>query len=684
MELVKSLLNFQVGFLLLEFRLRHDVLLRRTEKDMAENNVADESRNAVQPTLPPPDPCLLQMHLIRQAKIMRLALKSNDTDSPINFLESGEELEKFLFCPNERPQNGDPNPHFNFYPPFLIPECLAMHFPFFLSMPIPMSCKANRTNTQTYLDWKATDFLVDYPSLEKCKWDDSLGKVDLIEELKENQKIVLIEGDSERLTWVKSKANKFSTFAYPSLNLPPSIQKLLLETFIGDIQLPNNLDKKYQPAITEDILKKAGFDPENLKEITDKLTLSITYGITVECIKRLFNAQTFIKNTQEVLHYMFCHGFVKMIHFLTESNLSDFVTFHGLTHRNRLNNPFQHTQLAYDDKFDYMIDSIYLFLVLTWQTAMDIWTQAIDDKTLSSIKQSLNDQFVEILSSSSNDIIKKITDIIFPNILVDTFSLNLPDFMNQMQINNFRTFICSKSGIPQSICPLLPSDLVPLSFYESHPILWTHVFLINHASFLLSHGNYMLAPEQPITVTSCLCECNLCSPHRMPCYNTPLMNEVLSINNFELQKGNENETTTRFTPQIFANAYLKHFIKEDFFHDKIIHYCDEPIKFSQVKSCVIKDEKLLAKLREIQIRRELEILKRGSGLYIDPETGEPLQAVEAPSSTDNGSGSSSVQASYEVSSKLLGGSPRESGWGAVKQRRGGSRGGRGVRGRHTK
>ncbi|AFV70645.1 100K [Bovine adenovirus 6] len=560
---------------------------------------------------------MLFKHLERQLKICR-SLNLDTTD-----LDVGSYLEKHLFCPKDRKTEN--NPQLNFYPPFLIPECLALHYPFFLSVNIPLSCKANRSGTKTYQDWTETNtLLTSFPNLEKCKWDDSLGNVDAIEELESNQRLIKLDQDSLRLLWCKEKAKYFSTFSYPSLSLPPALQKLLIEIFIGKHQEPNNLSEKYEPAITQEMLDLLGIE-DNLHEIQEKLFLATTYGTTLMCMKKLIGQKKFIMNCQESLHYTFNHGFVKLTQMLTDINLSEFVTFHGLTHRNRLNNPYQHSQLENQDKRDFLTDSIYLFLVLTWQTAMDIWGQTLDETTINQIKERLDKAGLQILKApTALAAAEEISNIIFPDLLLNAFTSSLPDFINQAQIGNFRTFICSKSGIPQSICPFLPSDFVPLSHMESHPILWTHVTLLQTAQFLLNHGDYLHTPDKPYTVSTLYCNCNLCSPHRMPCYNTSLLNEILTIGKFEFQKADESQSL-KLTPQTFANAYLAKTAADDFFYDKIIHYNSNKEKFNhQLTACVLKDEKLLAALTEMQVRREKELLKRGSGVYLDPESGEQL------------------------------------------------------------
>nr|QTH80076.1 100K [Tern adenovirus] len=568
---------------------------------------------------------ILMKHIERQTKILRSLLKSKDADSD-DVLYISKLLERSIFTPDDRKNDCEPDPKLNFFPPFLIPECLALHFPFFLNLPIPQSCKSNRSGTSIYENFiKLKNLPVGFCDPDEDIWDDGIGNAPVISELKNNQKFALLESDSTRSRWFKSKALSMSSFAYPSVGLPPILQKLLIEIFIGKPQEPNELSKEYKLSIDDDYIKKYHTD---VKKFRNVLMSAVSYTTLLSCIDRFMNRKIVIKNIQESLHYTLCHGFVRLLHILTNCNLSEFVTFHGLTHRNRMNNPFLHTQLDEQDKFDYLLDTIYLFLVFMWQTIMDIWQQTLDDKTINNIKAIFDDKIDDILQSNSSVIVgTKIADIIFPEVMIKAFESNLPDFINQTQLDNFRAFITMKSGVPHSVCPMLPSDVVPLHYNESHPILWSHIKFLKYAMFLLNHGNYTISPTDDL-ISSCLCECNLCAPHRMPCYNTELLNEIMTINKFEFNGKNDDgtERVIKLTPQTFANSYLTVFVSDDFHYDDVIHFKDNNDSFSRPQACVIKNPKLLALLRETQLRREMELLKRGSGVYLDPDTGEELLA----------------------------------------------------------
>lgn len=588
---------------------------------------------------------LLNKHLERQTLILQKLVGGENSDAIIRDFagvgQLGELLERSLFTPPERPQGptaSEPDPRLNFYPPFLTPECLALHYPFFMNIPIPRSCKANRVGTGVFAELAMLDKPVSYlPDPTKLHWNDEIGKVDLIAELKDQQKLALLRNDYARLRWCKAKALNMTTFAFPCIALPPSLQKLLVEVFVGRAQAPNTLDKQYVPAVTEDLLESI-WGRGHTKEGREAISVTVTQHVLLHIMQKFFNDKQTVRNVQESLHYTFGHGFVRMIRLLTETDLSEFVTYHGLTHRNRLNNPRLQEQLEDNDKVDYVLDSIYLFLVFTWQTAMDIWQQTLDDTTLVRIKEALEGNKKRILNLKSVfKMSKALAEIIYPPIVHKTFSSNLPDFISQSQLNHYRLFVMSKSGVPQCVSPLLPSDMVPCVFEEAHPILWSHVFLLRTAAFLKNQGCYAKLHEcnsQSEGFSAVLCECNLCSPHRMPAYNTALLQEISSINKIHIQQQNEDSSASKFalTPQAFANAYLKKAPSDDFFHDRICLYRDTPEAFREpLEACVIKNPKLLAVFKEAEVQRERELLKRGRGVYLDPQTGEQLneQVVSA-------------------------------------------------------
>nr|QPN96220.1 100K [Bearded dragon adenovirus 1] len=574
--------------------------------------------------VPDPVPIALEKHLERQGKILK-----NLGASPAEADALGAFLEKNLFTPAARPDKSTTSegadPRLNFYPPFLVPECLALHFPFFVSTAVPMSCKANRVGSETYKSWEELDRLPDeFPNAQNG-WTDALGKVKTMAELKENQKLALLEQDGTRLRWMKLKSQGLANFAYPALQLPPPVQQMLLEAFVGTRQEPNKIDGPYVPSLTAQTLRAADEPPltqDQVKERRELLGAAATFGVPLLAMQGFFTSSTLIKNLQESLHHTFLHGFVRLVKLLAEADLSQFVTYHGLTYRNRLNNPTLHRNLEGADRVDYVVDTIYLFLVYTWQTAMDVWGQALDEATLEAIKERIEAVKPLVVRDTYEEACVKILGAVFPPLLREALVVNLPDFVNQTQLNNFRHFINAKAGIPSSVCPAMPTDFIPLEFKEAHPILHPHVFLLRMASYLKNHGDYC-NPADQVTLSSCLCECNLCSPHRMPCYNPALMQEITCIGQIEVQKGSESSFS--FTPQVFCDAYLKKFEESDFYFDRVIRYSPGAGAFTApLSACVVRDPRLLAVFHEAQKRREENLMKRGCGLYKDTQTGEVL------------------------------------------------------------
>lgn len=571
---------------------------------------------------------LLSKHLDRQSYVMSKIVGEGACQAADDVADLGARLERSLFTPDERPKNQEPDPRLNFFPPFLTPECLALHYPFFMNLPIPRSCKANRTHTKVLEELLRLQTPVTYlPDPTKLHWNDAIGNVPLIFDLKDSQKFALVKDDNVRLHWFKTKALNMKAFAYPCVALPPSIQRALVEVFIGKGQTANS-DEEYVMAV-DDAKLSSIWGKNKLKEAREAISITVTQFVLLRCMQRFFTDRQAVRNIQESLHYTFGHGFVRMIKLLTDSDLSEFVTYHGLTHRNRLNNSRLQEQLEDTDKRDYILDTVYLFLVFTWQTAMDIWQQTLDEATIRRMTELLVRQRDSILKSKTVfKMSSGICDIIYPDIVHKTFTSNLPDFVNQAQLNNFRLFVLSKSGVPQCVVPMLPSDAVPCAFEEAHPVLWSHVYLLRTAAFLKNHGCYERPyKEESDGLSDVLCECNLCSPHRMPAYNTALLQEITSIGKINIQQASQEGAGRQFslTPQTFANKYLKKSPKEDFFHDRVCLYKDEPERFTEpMEACVIKSAKLLALFKEAEVRRDHELLKRGRGVYLDPQTGEEL------------------------------------------------------------
>lgn len=548
-------------------------------------------------------------HFERQCKILVSAMKQAGDLVIEDVAAAGRAVEEWVFTPKDRPKNApgetfvETDPKFNFFPPFLTPECIATHHPFFTTMPIPLSCKANCLGTDEFCNWRCRFTLPEECPSDFDAWDDGIGSAETISDLKENQKFALLRDDNGRARWFKAKAEGMRFWCYPILSIPPSIGKLILETLVDCAERGS-----------EDKVPAA-------KKIAVQIS---SVGVTNKILKSIFSRKWFIKSCQESLHYCFSHGFVKLVKMLTETDLSNYVTYHGLTYRNRLNNAGLHLAIDdADDKFDYLADTIYLYLILTWQTAMNVWQQAIDENYIEAVRQALiGDAAEPLLRGDYEETCRVVTEIVTGGDALESALKNsLPEFMNQSQITNFRTFVCSKSGVPQSICPILPTDCVPLSYERAPPVLWSHVYVIKLAAYLCNHGNYMKPlPDNPV-ITTCLCECNLCSPHKMPCYNTHLEDEILALDKMTLSNGNKTATVG---VEEFCNCLIRLNLTDDFNHEAVVFYKDFPDEFGPTKPNVFKNKKLLSILKELKAKKEAELLKRGQGIYLNPSTGDPL------------------------------------------------------------
>lgn len=574
------------------------------EPEPAEETAASEGSGALSA-----EATNFQKHLERQSRILTAAINVHGAVDVNDVADAGRILEEWVFKPREKPKKApgenfvENDPKLNFYPPFLNPECIASHYPFFTTMPIPMSCKANCVGTEEFENWKNRHVLPESFPTDFDQWDDGIGSADLIADLKENQKFALLRADNGRLRWFKAKAEGMKYWCYPIISVPPSVGKLILETlmFCAD-----------------------GLDEEKISEAKKIAVQVASVGVTSRIVRRIMLEKWFVKNCQESLHYCFGHGFVKLVKMLTETDLSEYVTFHGLTYRNRLNNSALHTAIEdEEDRRDYLTDSIYLFLVLTWQTAMDVWQQAIDEPYIEAVRKSLLEEAVAPLKEGDYDkICGVVADIVTGgDVLVRALERSVPDFFNQSQLANFRNFVALKSGVPQSVCPILPSDCVPISYGRSPPILWPHVFMLNMASFLCNHGDYMRASPPESVVSTCLCDCNLCSPHKMPCYNGHLQDEILTLDKLSLSDGSK---TATIGVQEFCNGLIRLSAETDFYHDSVKFFKDHPDDFSNTRPSFFKSTKLLSILKELKAKKEAELLKRGQGVYLNPVTGERM------------------------------------------------------------
>ncbi|QXX30961.1 100K [Psittacine adenovirus 2] len=596
-------------------------------------------------------------HLQRQAQICRTALCLKYRYLPESVSEIGFAFEEFLFNPPSREERDQQEARLNFYPPFLIPERTACYNSFFMILPIPLSCLANRSGTSKLDRLKRKEKFDTLPLFNEGMFiiTDGLGaEVSPTDSLPRNNRLVSLERDSERLRVVKEKLNYVNHFAFPALNFPPKIHKQLvsllykpvqtgkeniedLEYSISDAQIQKLVREKYgENSETEAHKIIVGFRENILK--------AIQYVAPLKFLQFLLRHPNFVKKAQEILHYTFHHGFIRLVGEVTSKNLSNYVTFHGMTFENHNNNACLHTTLDLNDGEDYMVDTIYLFLVLTVQTVMGIWQQNLNDKNMDLLRSLLEEKSKELIFCENSDQMGEklavwITD---DKELVKVFHEAIPDFISQTQIQNFRSFILARSNIAGCLIPALPKDFVPMDFNESPPRLWSHVYLLRLSYFLYNHGDYYQTfffndSESKTPENEIYCHCNLCAPHRIPTYNTALHNEILAIGTFDFYVPDEKLEGQRLTLSagMWANKYLDHFVAEEFFPFEVKKYIDYPELFKkEMTACVITKPKVLSSIRQIQKQKEKFLLEKGSGNYLDPQTGELINDTKLLSQTN--------------------------------------------------
>lgn len=609
------------------------------DDDLRETGNADSDRESSLPR----GPALLKC-IERQAMILTGALKDASLDSdgkmPLSVETVQAQLERFIFNPDPRLPREQVEARYNFYPPFMIPKAIANYHIFAVTAPIPESCKANRSGTDLYASHCSTKQFKRLPRWKiGVQIDDTLGNdVSPVAELEEESKLIPLHGDTSRLQWAKMRGEHIRYFCYPSLHLPPKISKMLMETLLQPFADEAIRDDYPAPAISDEELAYI-IDPEKVMKANalgkaiearrDMMALAVRYTVQLELMERVLREPSSIKKAQEVLHHTFHHGYVALIRETAKVNLSNYSTFHGQTYNDPLNNCMIAKLLEGLDKRDFVTDSIYLFLVLTWQTAMGMWHQAVAEETLQIYEEVFSRRRRALYALESvTDMSKAIVDILMDG---DRLCLEmrkaLPNFTNMSQINHFRQFIMERSNIPSIAAPFLPSDFVPLSFKQSQPLLWDQVYLLQIAAFLTNHGGYLWEPvseEEPNPRDKLYCPCNLCSPHRMPQHNMALHNEMLAINTFEIRSAEGK--TFKLTPELWTNAYLDKFEPKDYFPLEVRHYSEghEDAFQKEMTGCVTKTPEILSLIRQIQSSREEFLLTRGKGVYKDPNTGEVL------------------------------------------------------------
>lgn len=578
----------------------------------------------------------------RQAMILTSALKEAflgpDNGMPLTVEAIQRQLERFIFNPDPKVPREHQEPRYNFYPPFQIPKAIANYHIFAVTAPIPQSCKANRSGTELLQSLRTLSTLKRLP-----RWkygtaiNDSLGEeVAPITEL-QDVKLVPLRDDLSRLQWAKMRGDHIRYFCYPSLHMPPKITRMLMETLMQPFADESVRDDYPAPSISDEEIMcivdpdSALSPPARAKAVETRrnmIALAVRYTTQLELMERVFREPSSIKKMQEVLHHTFHHGYVSLIRETAKVNLSNYSTFHGCTYNDPLNNCMIAKLMEGADKHDFLVDSIYLFLVITWQTAMGMWQQAIDDNTVKMYAEVFEKQRRALYALDTVTAISKaIVDILMDgDRLCHEMRKALPNFTTMSQINCFRQFVMERSNIPSVAAPFMPSDFVPLTYRQAQPLLWDQVYLLQLAFFLNNHGGYLWEPQDPEHSTArdkAYCPCNLCSPHRMPQHNVALHNEILAINTFEIRSAEGK--TFKLTPELWTNAYLDKFVPEDYHPFEVRHFADNEAGFTkEMTACVTKSPEILSLIRQIQASREEFLLTRGKGVYKDPQTGEQL------------------------------------------------------------
>lgn len=596
---------------------------------------------------------VLLKHLQRQTTIVRDAVADRLT-LPISVSELSSAYERNLFSPRVPPKrqaNGtcEPNPRLNFYPVFAVPEALATYHIFFKNHKIPVSCRANRTRADELFTLRSGATIPGIVSLEEVpRIFEGLGRdekraANTLQKQNEQSQygtsaLVELEGDNARLAVLKRNVS-VTHFAYPALNLPPKVMSAVMNQVLIKLAKPIDEQANLQDTETTDDGKPAVSDEQlsrwlgtnDSKELEHRRKLmmgAVLITAELECMHRFFSNSTTLRKIEECLHYTFRHGYVRQACKVSNVELSNLVSYMGILHENRLGQNVLHSTLSGESRRDYVRDCIYLFLLHTWQTGMGVWQQCLEERNLQELHKLL-DKSLRCLWTGFDErtVAANLADIIFPERLLITLQNGLPDFMSQSMLHNFRSFILERSGMLPSMCCALPSDFVPIYFKECPPPLWSHCYLLQLANYLAYHSDLM-TDSSGEGLMECHCRCNLCTPHRSLVCNTELLSESQLIGTFEMQgpqSDNNTATSFRLTPGLWTSAYLRKFEPEDY-HAHTIHFYEDqsrPPK-APLTACVITQGKILAQLQAIKQAREEFLLKKGHGVYLDPQTGEEL------------------------------------------------------------
>nr|QYW15037.1 100K protein [Bat mastadenovirus] len=597
---------------------------------------------------------VLLKHLRRQARIVALALEERAA-APLCSCDLTLAYERRLFSPPTPPlrqANGTcaPDPHINFYPAFMLPEVLATYHLFFFNHKIPVSCRANRTRADALLTLREGARLPEFPAMsEVSKIFEGLGDEEVAAEvnsLQENQSaLVELRGDNPRLAVVKRTAS-LSHFAYPAITLPPKVMDCVMEQLIMKKQKPQ--EDPEAPPEEEDLavvsndelagwlkLPRGPETPALLEERRKTLMAVTLVSVHLECMRRFFTEPTVIRKLGESLHYLFRHGYIKQACKISNVELTSLVSYLGILHENRVGQNVLHTTLEGEARRDYVRDTIYLFLLYTWQTAMGVWQQCLESTNLKELEKLLRRERRTLWTGfDERTITQDLADLIFPPKLLATLQNGLPDFVSQSMMQNFRSFVLERSGLLPAMCNALPSDFVPIAYRECPPPLWGYTYLLQLANYLMYHNDVAEDVSGEGALLECYCRCNLCTPHRSLAVNTALLNETQSIGTFELQgpPGADGSPgrSLKLSAGLWTSAYLRKFVPEDYHAHELRFYENQSQPRSQeLTACVITQSGILAQLQEIKRAREEFLLKKGHGVYLDPQTGEQLNTPDA-------------------------------------------------------
>ncbi|QPB74109.1 L4 100K 91 kDa protein [Human adenovirus sp.] len=596
----------------------------------------------------------LLKHLARQSLIVKDALLDR-TEVPISVEELSRAYELNLFSPRTPPKrqpNGtcEPNPRLNFYPAFAVPEVLATYHIFFKNQKIPVSCRANRTRADALLNLGPGSRLPDIASLEEVpKIFEGLGNNETraANALQKGENgmdehhsvLVELEGDNARLAVLK-RSVEVTHFAYPAVNLPPKVMTAVMDQLLikrasplsEDMHDPDACDEGKPVVSDEQLTRWLGTDsPRDLEERRKLMMAVVLVTVELECLRRFFTDSETLRKLEENLHYTFRHGFVRQACKISNVELTNLVSYMGILHENRLGQSVLHSTLKGEARRDYIRDCVYLYLCHTWQTGMGVWQQCLEEQNLKELNKLLQ-KSLKVLWTGFDErtVASDLADLIFPERLRVTLRNGLPDFMSQSMLNNFRSFILERSGILPATCCALPSDFVPLTYRECPPPLWSHCYLFRLANYLSYHSD-VIDDVSGDGLLECHCRCNLCTPHRSLACNPQLMSETQIIGTFELQgpssqgDGSSPGQSLKLTPGLWTSAYLRKFAPEDYHPYEIKFYEDQsqPPK-AELSACVITQGAILAQLQAIQKSRQEFLLKKGKGVYLDPQTGEEL------------------------------------------------------------